>query len=116
MDGKLKITLLCKHHVILQKVQSYLNSKTFEKNFSFFEVEVETTQKGTNVLSITWNEKVTEKYPAVWLRDNCQCSKCYQASAFARLHVMQKVDTEIKIQSTFLSNDGKVSINFKQSF
>ena len=63
------------------------------------------------MLSITWNEKVNEKYPAVWLRDNCQCPKCYQASAFARLHVMQKVDTEIKIQSTFLSNEGKVSIN-----
>ena len=64
------------------------------------------------MLSITWNEKVNEKYPAVWLRDNCQCPKCYQASAFARLHVMQKVDTEIKIQSTFLSNDGKVSTIF----
>ena len=111
MDGNLKITLFCKHYVILQKVKSFSIKKHLRRIF-LFKVEVETTEKGTNVLSITWNEKVTEKYPAVWLRDNCQCPQCYQASAFARLHVMQKVDTEIKIQSTFLSNDGKVSINF----
>ena len=40
-------------------------------------------------------EDVNE-YPAVWLRDNCQCPKCYNKHANARLLLMKDLDVDIK--------------------
>ena len=36
------------------------------------------------------------EYPAVWLRDNCQCPKCYNKNANARLLLMKDLDVDIK--------------------
>lgn len=60
-------------------------------------VEAKKTPKGTDVLNVVWSNQKTQEYPAVWLRDNCQCSKCYQASALARLSIMKNLDTEIEL-------------------
>ena len=36
------------------------------------------------------------EYPAVWLRDNCQCSRCYNKHANARLLLMKDLDVDVK--------------------
>ena len=38
----------------------------------------------------------TNEYPAVWLRDNCQCPKCYNKHANARLLLMKDLDVDTK--------------------
>ena len=35
------------------------------------------------------------EYPAVWLRDNCQCSKCYSKHANARLLLIKDLDVDV---------------------
>ena len=37
-----------------------------------------------------------QKYPYVWLRDNCLCPECYQPSSKERLLLMQQLDPDIK--------------------
>ena len=78
--------------------------------YSFSKVFTKKTQNGTNVLSITWSDSKEEQYPAVWLRDNCQCPKCYHASAFERLHLMRNVDPEIKFKSSVLASNNEVCL------
>jgi hypothetical protein len=61
-------------------------------------VQAQKTAKGTEVLSVQWNNnRVEAQYPAVWLRDNCQCPKCYQNSALARKLVMKDLDAGISM-------------------
>jgi hypothetical protein len=69
-------------------------------------VQAQKTAKGTEVLSVQWNNnKVEAQYPAVWLRDNCQCPKCYQNSALARKLVMKDLDAGISMTEPKLCPD-----------
>ena len=79
--------------------------KIFIIGIHFDLVEATTTPKGTNVLSVVWNDHNEKQYPAVWLRDNCQCKNCYQASALARLHLMRNVDPEIQFKNLTVENN-----------
>ena len=36
------------------------------------------------------------QFPAIWLRDNCQCSKCFSEHAQARLVLMRNLDLNMK--------------------
>ena len=36
------------------------------------------------------------EYPAVWLRDNCQCPSCYNKHANARLLLMKDLDVDVQ--------------------
>ena len=67
------------------------------------------TSKGTDHLSICWNNDKEVKYPTVWLRDNCRCPECYSPSALARLGLMRNLDVNITITSSKLVQD-KVKI------
>ena len=47
----------------------------------------------------SWNTEAKEninEYPAVWLRDNCQCPSCYNKHANARLLLMKNLDVEVQ--------------------
>ena len=47
----------------------------------------------------SWNTEAKEninEYPAVWLRDNCQCPNCYNKHANARLLLMKNLDIEVQ--------------------
>ncbi|KAI9555785.1 hypothetical protein GHT06_018301 [Daphnia sinensis] len=37
-----------------------------------------------NRLVVQWKENLTDEYPLVWLRDNCQCSACFDQSSQSR--------------------------------
>lgn len=54
------------------------------------------------------NEKVKYKYPLVWLRDNCQCPKCYHNHSKSRAinWELNRYNTEPKSVSVSLS-EGK---------
>lgn len=68
-------------------------------------MDAKITAGGTHVLSVLWNNEREEQYPAVWLRDNCQCSECYQASALGRLHLMKNVETDINFEKLTIKNN-----------
>ena len=59
-------------------------------------------------LSVVWEKGEKLNYPAIWLRDNCQCSKCYSPSALARLTLMRNLDVDVEIKSAKVINDDQV--------
>ena len=38
----------------------------------------------TRMLNVTWNDDIINRYPFVYLRDNCQCSECFHQSSLQR--------------------------------
>ena len=78
-------------------------------------MDAKKTAGGTHVLSVLWNNQQEEQYPAVWLRDNCQCSKCYQASALGRLHLMKNVEPDINFEKLSIKNNEVTYIFIKKS-
>ena len=46
-------------------------------------------------ISICWGDGRHDEYPAVWLRDNCQCSECYNKAARNRMLLMQNLDVNV---------------------
>ena len=37
-----------------------------------------------------------EKFPYVWLRDNCQCEKCFEQKSFSRVVNLNEFPVDIK--------------------
>ena len=73
------------------------NLSTLRTALKPVKINVATSPKGTNLLSVKWNTDQEVDYPAVWLRDNCQCPKCYQKTAMARLSLMRNLNVDIDI-------------------
>ena len=49
------------------------------------------------LVCIHWGpEEAVEKYPSVWLRDNCQCKHCFDPSSRQRRLLLKDLDSEIK--------------------
>ena len=59
---------------------------------------------------IRWKGGKLDEYPAVWLRDNCQCPKCYNKNANARLLLMKDLDVNVK-PSQVTINTNNVSMH-----
>ncbi|KAM5248984.1 gamma-butyrobetaine dioxygenase [Ctenodactylus gundi] len=53
---------------------------------------------GAHLMQILWGDETESLYPAVWLRDNCQCSDCYLNSAKARKLLLEALDVNISIK------------------
>ncbi|KAM7084652.1 gamma-butyrobetaine dioxygenase [Molossus nigricans] len=60
---------------------------------------------GAHLMQILWHDGTESFYPAVWLRDNCQCPDCYLDSAKARKFLVESLDVNIGIKD--LSFDRK---------
>ncbi|XP_003412359.1 gamma-butyrobetaine dioxygenase [Loxodonta africana] len=54
--------------------------------------------KGAHLVQVLWHDGAESLYPAVWLRDNCQCSDCYLDSAKARKLLIEGLDVNIRIK------------------
>jgi gamma-butyrobetaine dioxygenase len=59
------------------------------KNFASLNKPVSTAssvgiQENTNRLIVNWKDNLTDEYPLVWLRDNCQCPACFDQSSQSR--------------------------------
>ncbi|XP_004708458.1 gamma-butyrobetaine dioxygenase [Echinops telfairi] len=53
---------------------------------------------GAHLMQIIWHDGAESLYPAIWLRDNCQCSTCYLDSAKARKLLIESLDVNIGIR------------------
>ncbi|XP_046926042.1 gamma-butyrobetaine dioxygenase [Lynx rufus] len=53
---------------------------------------------GAHSLRIFWHDGAESLYPAVWLRDNCQCPDCYLDSAKARKLLIEALDVNTGIK------------------
>ena len=59
-------------------------------------------------VELKWNGSETQQYPYLWLRDNCQCPNCYNASSMSRRLLMRDLDpksapVEIKVSFHWLT-------------
>ncbi|XP_068167345.1 gamma-butyrobetaine dioxygenase-like [Antennarius striatus] len=62
------------------------------------------------MIEVEWGDGSCSFYPFTWLRDNCQCPKCFLDSAQQRKLLMVDVDVNIGVDTVEVTNDNKVSI------
>ncbi|KAM8968595.1 gamma-butyrobetaine dioxygenase isoform 1-T2 [Sarcophilus harrisii] len=62
------------------------------------------------LVQIHWDDGEESLYPAVWLRDNCQCPCCYLDSAKARKLLIEALDVNTWVKHMTLINQRKVHI------
>ena len=48
------------------------------------------------MLITQWSDGTQNEFPFLWLRDNCQCSKCFHKSATQRLFVMENLNVNVE--------------------
>lgn len=53
-------------------------------------------------IEVVLNNK-TEKFPLVWLRDNCTCEKCYHKQSISRIINWDDYQTNIAAESVHVS-------------
>ena len=51
------------------------------------------------MLEVTWGSGTVDRFPYVWLRDNCQCDQCCSAATKTRLFLLEQLDVTIEPQS-----------------
>lgn len=57
---------------------------------------------------VEWEDGSESRYPCVWLRDNCQCPRCFLRSAGARRLVFEELDVNIVVKEVTLADRKKV--------
>jgi len=57
---------------------------------------------------MSWPDGTSGKFPAVYLRDNCQCPKCFLPSSQSRTFLTKDLDLDLKVQS-IKNVEGRVS-------
>ncbi|XP_015751153.1 PREDICTED: gamma-butyrobetaine dioxygenase-like [Acropora digitifera] len=64
------------------------------------------------MVDVTWKDDTSHRYPYIYLRDNCPCSKCFFKESSQRLlDVVRDVDINIKPDKVEMSDDGaKLSV------
>ncbi len=94
------------------KSSLYLNSRHFiqktnsqnRQKFSDFQrptVAVHSPQataveynRDAGTIEIVWDQKDSDSFPILWLRDNCQCPQCFNESAMSRRLLMRDLDPD----------------------
>lgn len=71
-------------------------------------VEVSGRNSQDAMYKLRWTDGHTSRYPFVWLRDNCRCTKCYHPSSYQRLALMADLDPEVKPTGEELSDEGSL--------
>ncbi|XP_044537777.1 gamma-butyrobetaine dioxygenase [Gracilinanus agilis] len=64
------------------------------------------------LVRIRWDDGEESLYPAVWLRDNCQCPRCYLDSAKARKLLIEALDVNTWVKNLTLLSQRKVHITW----
>ena len=60
------------------------------------------------LVCIQWGpEEAVDKYPSVWLKDNCQCKHCFDPSSRQRKLLLKDLDAEIKPTEMSFDHDTK---------
>ncbi|XP_066278726.1 gamma-butyrobetaine dioxygenase-like [Branchiostoma lanceolatum] len=74
-------------------------------------VEKATAVDTEEVLKVEWSTGGVSKYPYVWLRDNCQCPKCFAAEHNNRRIMTSDIDLDVAPVTTEVSDkDGGSSL------
>ncbi|XP_069037821.1 gamma-butyrobetaine dioxygenase [Lepisosteus oculatus] len=62
------------------------------------------------LVSVQWADGSRSLYPFVWLRDNCQCPRCFLPSAGARRLPLPDLDVDTGVDRVELTEPTKVSV------
>uniref|UniRef100_A0A8C8AXW8 gamma-butyrobetaine dioxygenase n=1 Tax=Otus sunia TaxID=257818 RepID=A0A8C8AXW8_9STRI len=65
-----------------------------------------------HLVRVEWEDGSESRYPCVWLRDNCQCPRCFLRSAGARRLVFEDLDVDIVVKEVSLADRKKISITW----
>ncbi|KAJ7391731.1 Gamma-butyrobetaine dioxygenase [Desmophyllum pertusum] len=96
---------VCKFRFVSQRLPN-ISSKLLKVNYaataqSTNKLTVQSIQKAdiSRMLHVTWNNDTANRYPFVYLRDNCQCSECFHESSLQRSfdtvgHLKMKMDIQ----------------------
>ena len=69
-------------------------------------------QDSSKMLFVTWNDNSVNRYPYIYLRDNCPCPKCFHADSMQRsFDVVADVDLDVVADDVeVLQNGEQVSV------
>ena len=75
---------------------------------SKFLVQTIEKKNESGMLHITWNNNSVNRYPFVYLRDNCRCSECFHESSLQRtFDTVGGLDLKILSEKIEVSHDGE---------
>ncbi|XP_063872315.1 gamma-butyrobetaine dioxygenase-like isoform X2 [Scylla paramamosain] len=81
-------------------------------------LDVTKAKVDTRTTTVTFSDNTSSAFPFVWLRENCQCSTCFQSDAIARLFLIDDLDVHIQPKEVQVTDgslrmewpDGHVSV------
>ena len=102
---------LCKTRVIIkaqcfgQFAKAGVVTAAAASRFLVQEIE---RNNNSGMLHVTWNNKSVNRFPFIYLRDNCRCSECFHESSLQRrFDTVGSLDLNISPQKLDVTQDGE---------
>lgn len=74
--------------------------------------DVSQVERGDRTVNVTFADTTTSDYPYVWLRENCQCPKCFQSDAIARLFLIDDLDINIRPKEVQVEDASRLRVEW----
>ena len=71
----------------------------FISSLSVSNVRLEYVNVTSRYVTVTYSDGTTDKFPFLWLRDNCQCEECFNHDSLARSFLMKDLRLDITPKS-----------------
>lgn len=69
-------------------------------------ISVATPQNDNSMLEVKWDDGVSDSYPYIWMRDNCQCSECFHQSSKGRMILLDELKLSVSPTSVTVNKAG----------
>jgi len=103
------VQLFTGHSKCLPKVLKRFNRTLHKSAGCLSQINVQNDDK---YVVLNCDERKSFKYPIVWLRDNCQCDKCFHKGSMSRIIDWSKFNVNVKIDKISF-NDSAAELTIK---
>lgn len=93
------------HMKVWQKVGG-LTGCPYSQSTASATIAASNPQPDTQMLKVQWGDGGEDVFPYIWLRDNCQCPKCFHPVSLARRVMLKDLSLSVNCADVKVSNCG----------
>jgi len=87
----------------VRQVSLHISSRNFSTTLEIPAESLQLSEKNRRLV-VNWKNSPSDQFPFVWLRDNCQCSQCFDSSSQSRTINLSLFKTDIQPRHADIKN------------
>ena len=102
------LRLLSRHLSYQKQARLFVATAVSRRGLSQQAAQSVTHNTNDQCLAVKWHDGTEDKFPYLYLRENCRCEKCLDGVRNGRTYTVPKcIDLNVAAETTDLNNDGE---------